>query len=371
MLAKFTIGWYYVFMAKNRNFALVSVSTGTMVRAVLVAVCVYLIWFLRDLVLVMLTSIVIASFMESSVPYFERMKVGRVPGVVVSYVVSLLVLAGAFYLFAPLLITEIYNFANFVSSYAPGVSFLNYFQNEAFSGAKDIVGALSGNFSLTALMSVSKAFILNLSGGFFQTLAAAFGSIFNFVLIIVLSFYLSIQEKGIENFLRIIIPARYEDYAVDLWLRSSIKIGLWVRGQMLVAFVVGVLIYLILSLLGIEYALLLAIIAGVTEMVPYGILVALIPTFAFSYISNGFGSALMVTGAYIIVHQFEVFLLSPLIIKKIVGLSPIVIILSVLIGFELGGIWGAIISIPVAIIVMELLNDVEKNKTLARTKNES
>ena len=57
-----------------------------------------------------------------------------------------LVLAGMFYLFAPLLITEIYNFSTFISAYIPNISFLNYFQNEAFSGAKDIVSALSGQF---------------------------------------------------------------------------------------------------------------------------------------------------------------------------------------------------------------------------------
>ena len=57
--------------------------------------------------------------------------------------------------------------------------------------------------------------------------------------------------------------------------------------------------------------------------------------------------------------------------QKVVGLSPIVIILSVLIGFELGGIWGAVLAIPVAVIVMEFLSDIEKNKILARNKNES
>ncbi|HHT9135998.1 MAG TPA: hypothetical protein ACFYEK_02010, partial [Candidatus Wunengus sp. YC60] len=87
----------------------------------------------------------------------------------------------------------------------PGVSFLNYFQNEAFSGAKDIVNTLGNNFSLATLLSVSKAFILNLSGGFFQTLSITFGSVFNFMLIILISFYLSIQEKGIENFLSLIL----------------------------------------------------------------------------------------------------------------------------------------------------------------------
>lgn len=358
-------------MAEKVEISHISITTGTMVRAVLVLVCVFLLWFLRDFVLIILTAIVISSFIESSTPYFRKMGINRVFGLVSLYALLLLILAGMFYLFAPLLITEIYNFSIFLSAYIPGVSFLNYFNNEAFSGAKDLVNTLSGSFSITTLLAVSRAFVSNLSGGFFQILSVAFGSIFNFVLIILISFYLSIQEKGIENFLKIIIPDKYDNYVVDLWIRSSRKIGLWVKGQMLVALVVAVLIYLILSLLGVEYALLLSIIAGVMEMVPYGIWVALIPAFAFSYLSNGVSSALMVAGSYIIVHQFEVFLFAPLIIEKIVGLSPIVIILSVLIGFELSGVWGAILAIPVAIILMEFLNDLEKNKILAKAKNES
>jgi predicted PurR-regulated permease PerM len=358
-------------MAEKNNSNHISISTGTMVRVVLVGVCVFLLWFLHDLVLVVLTAIVIASFVDSSVPYFQKIGVNRISGIVIFYAISLSLLAGAFYLFAPLLITEVYNFSTFLSGYIPNVAILNFFQNEAFSGAKDVVNALSGNFSIASLLSVSKAFVLNLSGGFFQVISAAFGGIFNFILIILVSFYLSVQEKGIENFLKIIIPIQYDDYAVDLWTRSSRKIGLWVRGQMLVGFVVGVLIYLLLSLLGIQYALLLAIIAWIMEMVPYGVLVAMVPTFAFTYLSNGLASALMVTGAYIIVHEFEVFLFAPLIIKKIIGLSPIIIILSVVIGFELGGIWGALLSIPVSVVIMEFLSDVEKNKILAKTNSES
>ena len=197
-------------------------------------------------------------------------------------------MAGIFYLFAPLLITEIYNFSFFISTYIPGVSFLNYFQNEAFSGAKDIVSSLSGNLSLGSLLLVSKAFIQNLAGGFFQTLSVAFGSIFNLILIVLISFYLSIQEEGIENLLRIITPIQYEEYVVDLWQRSRRKIALWMKGQVVLGIVVAVLIYLVLSLLGIEYALLLAIISGIMELVPYGILVALIPAFTSSYYLEDF-----------------------------------------------------------------------------------
>ena len=353
----------------EKNDTTISISTGTMVRAVLIVLGVFLFWYLRDLVLIVLTSIVIASFVESSVPHFKKIGIGRVPGIVILYAISLLTLAALFYLFAPLLITELYNFSTFVSAYIPGVSFLNFFQNPAFSGAKDIVTGLSSNFSLTTLVSVSKAFVINLSGGFFTAFSIAFGSIFNFILIILISFYLSIQERGIENFLRIIVPIQYDEYIVDLWERSRRKIALWMKGQMLLGLVIAVLIYLTLSLLGVEYALLLALIAGIMELVPYGILVALIPAFTFSYLSGGIGNALMVSGVYIIIHQFEVFLFSPLIIRKIVGLSPIVIILSVLIGFELGGIWGAVLSIPVAVVVMEFINDIERNKILAKTGN--
>src|SRR3989338_6213534 len=245
-------------MSENQN---ISISTGTMIRAILLILGIFLIWFLRDLVMVILTSIVIASFVESSVPHFRKIGVNRVSSVVILYAVSLFVLVGLFYLFAPLLVTEIYNFSSELSSYVPGVYFLNYFQNEAFSGAKEVVANLSHNLSFSSLTAVSKAFIENLSGGFFQTLSVAFGSIFNVGMIILISFYLSIQERGIENFLRVILPIKHADYVVDLWNRSSRKIALWVKGQLLLGLVVGVLIYLTLSLLGTPYALLLAIIA--------------------------------------------------------------------------------------------------------------
>ena len=354
---------------KNNNLN-ISISTGTIISTILIGLFFFLLWYLRDLVLIVLTSIVIASFVESAVPHFKKIGIGRVFGIFILYFISLLVFATLFYLFVPLLITELYNFSVFISSYIPGVAFLHFFQNEAFAGAKDLVVGLSSNFSIANLLSISRNFISNLSGGFFTAFAVAFGSLFNFMLIILISFYLSIQEKGIENFLKIIIPIQYEDYAVDLWDRSSRKIALWVKGQMLLGVVVAVLIYLTVSLLGIEYALLLALISGIMELIPYGVLVALIPAFTFSYLSGGVSSALMVTAVYFIVHQFEVFLFAPLIIKKIVGLSPIVIILSVLVGFQLGSLWGAVLAIPLAVILMEFSNDIEKHKILARNSLE-
>lgn len=341
----------------------VSITSGTIIRALIIVLGFFLVWFLRDIVLVVLTSIVLASFVDSAIPFFERFKIGRVFGSVILYVLGIGSLALLFYLFAPLLITEMYNFAIFASSYAPDIGFLNYFQNMDFSGAKDLVANLSGEeFSISYLTDISKAFIANLSGGFINTLAVAFGGIFNFILIVVISFYLSVQKNGIENFLRIVLPYKYEDYAVDLWTRTKKKIAYWIKGQMLLALLVTILIYLVLSLLGVQYALLLAIIAGVMELVPYGILVALVPAMSFSYISGGVSDMLLVAGAYTIIHQFEVFLLTPLIVSNVVGLSPLVVILAVLVGFEIAGVWGIVLAIPMAVLLMEYMSDTEKKK---------
>ena len=353
-------------MLEKNNISSIYISTGTIIRFFLVALGFFLVWFLRDVLLVLLTAIILASFVESAIPHLKKLKINRIFGVVIIYVSTISFLALLFYLFAPLLITEVYNFSVFLSSYMPDSSIVNYFKNDAFSGAKDIIGNLSHSLSLTTLLSSSNAFITNLSGGFFQVLSVAFGSIFNVVLIVLISFYLSIQEKGIENFLRIILPIEHEEYAVDLWIRSQRKIALWMKGQMLLGVLIAILTYLMLSLMGIQYALLLAIIAGIMELVPYGILVALVPAFSFSYLSGGLGSALMVVGAYTILHQFEVFLFAPLVIKSVVGLSPLVVILAAVIGFELGGFWGLVLAIPVAVFIMELMSDLEKKKISSR-----
>ena len=116
-------------MFEKGNTTSISITTDTMVRTVLVALGVFLLWYLRDLVFVVLTSIVIASFVEAAVPHFRKIRINRVFGIVILYASSISILALIFYLFAPLLVTEIYNFSTFIGTYIPGVSFLNYFNN--------------------------------------------------------------------------------------------------------------------------------------------------------------------------------------------------------------------------------------------------
>ena len=177
---------------------------------------------------------------------------------------------------------------------------------------------------------------------------------------------MSIKEKGIEGFLRIITPADSEEYVIGLWQRTEHKIGLWIQGQMLLGIIIGVLAYLGLTILGVKYSFVLALMTAFCELIPFGIYIAVIPAVLFSYLSGGVYLSIMSFILYFILHQFENYLIYPLIIKKVIGISSLIVILALLIGAELAGFWGVILAIPSAVCLLEFLDDVEKKKILAR-----
>jgi predicted PurR-regulated permease PerM len=132
------------------------------------------------------------------------------------------------------------------------------------------------------------------------------------------------------------------------------------------------LVFLGLTLLGVENALLLAVLAGMFEIIPlFGPILAAIPAVTLALITNGMTSALLVIGLYVIIQQFENQLIYPLVVRKIVGVPPIVSILALIIGGKLAGFVGLIISVPLATMLMEFLNDIEKNKIAASERIEN
>ena len=139
-----------------------------------------------------------------------------------------------FYLIIPNTFTELTSFANNLPA---------YLEKPFEAGTVDKIFGNLPSFTRRRsryFLSNISDYISSFSVGFFGIVSAAFGGAMSFVLIIVLSFYLSMQEKGVENFLKIIIPARHENYAVGLWQRWKKKIGLWLQGQILLGFIVGV-----------------------------------------------------------------------------------------------------------------------------------
>ena len=345
-----------------------SITTNSLIRIFLFGVLVYSIIKLFNVVLIVLTAIVIASFVESAVKKAKPYIKNRSTAVFLIYILTLGLVIGLLSVFMPVFIDEMSTLVSSLSQYIPNNSIFNSFQPDTISGAKDVVVNLSKNASLGDVIKSAQTLISSMSGGFMDVFGGAFGGILNFFLIIIISFYLSITEKGIENFLKIITPSENEEYVIDLWQRTEHKIGRWVQGQMLLGLIIGILTYLGLTIIGVKYSLVLAILTAFCELIPFGIYLAVIPATLFSYLDGGVTMALLSFGLYFILHQFENYLIYPLIIKKVIGISPLVVILSIIIGAELAGFLGVILAIPTAVCLLEFLDDLEKKKILAKAE---
>ncbi len=333
---------------ENKEERLIHISEKSLIRVLLIVILIAMLFYLRELVFVFLTSIVIASFVESAVRRFHKHGVSRTFAVIIIYFLVLAIIGTFLYLFVPVFLSQISQLSTVIDAYLPATASL----------------PSAGGISFTAVFSNLQNLASGAAGGALQTAVAVFGGLFNLVVLVVLSFYLSINEKGIENFLRIVSPVRDTEYVVDIWNRTERKIGLWFQGQLLLGLLVGILIYLGLLIFNVQYSLLLAAAAALLELIPFGIILAAIPAIAAGYLSRGGTGAAEVAGLYLIVHEFEINLIAPLIVQKVVGISSLIVILSLLIGLKLAGFWGIMLAIPAAVLLMELLSDVKKKKEL-------
>lgn len=353
-------------MEQKTNNLHVSISTNTLIKIILLGVLVFAVIKLIDVVLVILVAIVIASFVESAIVKVKPYIKNRSIAVFLIYILTISIVVGLASVFMPVFVQEMSALVTALSQYIPHGSILNTFQTDTISGAKDVVSTISRNASLSDVVKSVQGLVSSLSGGFLDIFNGAFGGVINFVLIVIISFYLSITENGIENFLRIITPKKSEEYVINLWHRTEYKIGRWFQGQMLLGLIIGVLAYLGLTIIGVKYSLVLAIITGFCELVPFGIFIAVIPVVLFGFLDGGVITSLLSFGLYFILHQFENYLIYPLIIKKVIGISPLVVVLSIVIGVELAGFMGVILAIPAAVCLLEFLSDLEEKKILSK-----
>lgn len=344
----------------NKKFT-IKISNRTLITAMLLVVLVFTLVKLKDLVLVVLTSIVIASFVRTASEKFKKYHMPKTVSVVGMYILGFALLSGIFYFFVPVLIVELSKLIPIVSKFIPGV-----LDTTTVEGAKTVANSLTEGAVLPDILKQLQGVLVSVSSGFLGVISNLFGNIANVILIIVISFYLSLADDGIESFLKIVTPQQYEEYAISLWKRSQRKIAHWLRGQMVMGLIVGLLTFIGLALVGVEYALLLAVIAAVFEMIPFGIILASIPAISLAFASGGLTLAILVAGLYVVIQQVESYIVQPLVIRKVTGISPIAVILSVLVGFKLAGFWGLILAIPVAVTLLEYIKDREKNKIETR-----
>jgi predicted PurR-regulated permease PerM len=342
----------------------VHISASSVLKALLVIIGVYVLYMLKDVVLIVIAAVVIASALEPATRWFVHYRIHRTVAVVIVYVCIAIVLVGIVYFLLPALLSETSAFLAQLPQYVGSFDFKQFIDHIISPESTSVVQNISSTLSTGDLLSGIQSF-LAIPGGTFRTISAVFGGVFSFGLIIVLSFYLTVQEDGIPDFLRIITPAPQHAYVLDLWKRSQKKIGQWMQGQLLLMLLVGILVFLGLTILGVRHAFLFAIMAGLFEIIPlFGPILASIPAIAVAFTQDGLTLTLMVVGLYVIIQQFENHLIYPLVVNKVVGVPAIVVILALVVGAELAGFLGALLSVPMAAVLMELVHDSKKRTAL-------
>lgn len=335
----------------------VSITPGTILRALLIGIAAYVAWILKDILLLILTAIVIASAIEPGVVFFIRRSIPRVFAVLLMYLIVFGSVFSVLYFFFPPIIQDAEAFIISVPSYLRDLDLAG-----TFSSIVPVEGTGEQETILSTLVTLRGAFSSG-TEGILALIATFFGGIFALFLVIILSFYFALQETGIDDFLRLITPVKQENYVIDLWQRAKKKIGLWMQGQLLLSLIMGVLTTLGLLIMGVPYAFLLGIITAMAELIPiFGSLVAGLIAVAVAFSAEGLALATIVAGFYIILNQFESNLIYPLVVKKVVGLPPLLVILALIAGAELAGFLGILLSVPVAAALQEFFGDIERGK---------
>lgn len=185
---------------------------------------------------------------------------------------------------------------------------------------------------------------------------------FNAVLTLILALYITSDSQRILQYLLAFLPADRQVQAERVAERMGQRLGGWVRGQLLLSGVIGLVTLLGLSLLGVQYAVLLAIVAAIGEAIPMvGPILSAVPAVIIAFIhspTQGF----LTLGLYVLIQQLENHLIVPRVMSRAVELHPLAVILALLAGSELLGITGAILAVPVTAAVSVVVDEVRRER---------
>lgn len=198
--------------------------------------------------------------------------------------------------------------------------------------------------------------IAPLGENIFRVTVNIFSNIVSLFTVLVFAFYFLIERRNAEAILTDTMGREAAKWVLDVLREVEARLGAWVRGQLLLMTIVGVLVYIGLTILRVEYALPLAILAGLLEILPIiGPNLAAIPGILVALTVSPL-LALSVAALYFLVQQVENNIIVPQVMKHSVGFSPLVTIVALMIGGRLAGVAGAALAVPAVLTFQVLLH---------------
>jgi len=330
---------------------ILDISWETIFKISITIIIFYLLFAIRDIFVWFIFALVISVLFNPAIDFIHRrLRIPRIIAVIFIYIGILGVFSSLIYLVVPLFAHEVRQFLNALPLYfekvAPPLTGLGF---EAFSDFETFVESFGNTLE-------------KMAGNIFSVLFTFFGGVFTTLFVIVTAFFLSAEKNLAEKVIFLIFPKKYEAQALNIWEDCRNKVAGWFGARVLACLFVGVASYITFVLFNVEYPFTLALLAGTFNFIPYvgsaitGILLFLI-LFPISILK-----AIFVLIAFILIQQVEGNIVSPILMKKIIGLPPALVIVSLVIGGKLWGILGAILVVPLTGIFFEFTKEFLKKK---------
>lgn len=355
-----------------------SFSTGSVAQATLVILGIivgaWMMFILRDKLIMLLLAFFVASIIDPSVAALEHRKVPRSLAILFHYFIAVFLFIFLLVSLIPILAQQLEEIATLISAQVnafinnPTIA-LPLVSPEMNQNLTDFVRGILENLSINeftdALKSLSES-LGSISVGSFKFIAdiglTVVGFLVRLIIVFVLAFFIQMEKEQIRMWFRSFFPARMRRYLDTKTDAVHVKMGKWARGQLILSLCIGLLVLIALLILGIPYAVTLAVLAAFTEFIPYiGPFIAAVPAILIALTQGGIVWALVVAVIYYVIQWCENNLLVPLIMKRAVGLSPIAIIFAMLVGVSfptvIHPILGILLAIPVTTISVLFLED--------------
>jgi len=319
-------------------------------------------------------------FAQALIPFVEKLAKFKIPrgmSVIVTFIGTIGLLSIFLNSFVPILSNELFNLGiqiqNLIESVINGetklpavLNWINPVIENSFAGleTQELTGKLQ-----ESLLNISKD-LRGVASNAFGFLGGILNGFANAILVLFFTYFMVVDNKTVDNFIVSLFKDEYRDYVQAKSNNIKTKVGEWLQGQILLMIAVGVLTYIPLEIIGIKYSFTLAVFAGITELIPVvGPILAYMSAIPIAA-NEGSGMILAITIIYLFVQRIENNFLVPYIMNKTTGLHPIIVLLSMLIGYEFKGILGVIISIPLAGIIAIFYNDFIIKIHPTKTKNQ-
>jgi len=338
-------------MFQEKNQVTINISTSAIFKVIIILLLLGFLYLIRDILAILFVAIILASVIDPIAAWASQKKVPR--GITTFFIYF--ILFSVFSLVVALIIPPVAEQINQLSTN------FGYYWDKVISGFS-VLHDYSSQYGISeniqkGLQTVQGS-LGKTAGGVFSTLGSIFGGIVSLVLTLVIGFYMVVEEDAIKRLFRSVAPVNYQPYLLRLFFRMQEKIGLWVKGQLILSLIIFIFSFVGLLILGVEYALVLALMAGLAEFVPYvGPIIAAIPAVFLAFTQSPI-KALLVIVLYFIIQQLENNIIVPKVMQKAVGLNPIVSIVAILIGVRLAGVIGALLAIPVATALGVFIKDL-------------